>query len=163
MYDTLIQDPSFWVFISFSIFLSMVFRPLSRYLKTFADSKRQKIEDDLLEAKGLKEEAQNLLAYAQQQKQEASEKWEEILRHAHEEAHRLKEKAEKEWQEYVRTEEIIFQDKISRMEQDMAQHIQNVLIHKAVQESEESFQSQDDITKKNQLDQSIDLLIRRLS
>ena len=72
MNQDFITDSSFWVAISFIIFLILVFRPLSRQLSDGLDQKIKELKEKLDKSKSLKTEAEKI--YKEQlQKQKENE------------------------------------------------------------------------------------------
>ena len=60
MNQDFITDSSFWVAISFIIFLILVFRPLSRQLSDGLDQKIKELKEKLDKSKSLKTEAEKI-------------------------------------------------------------------------------------------------------
>ena len=83
-------DSSFWVMVSFLLFVGMLFyfRVPSRAIGAL-DQRAENIGKELQEAKELRQEAQNLLASYRRKQKEAESETEEILAQANREAERL--------------------------------------------------------------------------
>ena len=91
--DALLNDTSFWVAISFVIFVILAWRPLKKAMLTALDDRTERIRNDIDEAARLREEAQALLASYKRKQRDAAAEAEEILRHAKTEANRFKDQA----------------------------------------------------------------------
>ena len=84
-----LQDPTFWVLVSFVAFFAAAGRPIVKAIFAGLDKRADKISADIDEAQKLREEAQDLLASYQRKQRDAAEEAEAIVGHAREEAGRL--------------------------------------------------------------------------
>ena len=82
-------DESFWVAVSFAIFIALVYRPIARLMGSGLDKRAEKIRQELEEAVALKEEAQALLASYQRKHRQAEKESQAIIEHAEEQAQRI--------------------------------------------------------------------------
>ncbi|MBT3660559.1 MAG: ATP F0F1 synthase subunit B [Rhodospirillaceae bacterium] len=85
------HDPTFWVLVSFTMFIGvLVYLKVPGMITGALDKRAEKIKADIDEAEKLLEEAQDLLATYQKKQREASDVAQEIKAKAKEEAERLK-------------------------------------------------------------------------
>jgi F-type H+-transporting ATPase subunit b len=84
----MLHDPTFWVLISFLIFIALAVKPARKTVLGALDQRAARIKAQLEEARRLREEAQALLATYQQKQREALQDVQQILAHAREEAAR---------------------------------------------------------------------------
>ncbi|WP_425406397.1 F0F1 ATP synthase subunit B [Hwanghaeella sp.] len=89
-----LQNPSFWVGVSFFIFLAIAFKPAKKAILGALDSKIAEIKDQVEEAARLRDEAQALLAEYERKQQQASKHAEEMVDAARKEAEESKARAE---------------------------------------------------------------------
>lgn len=75
-------DTSTWYFISFVIFVGLIFQPAKTLLGKALSAKAEEINQKLIEAQALKEEAQALLAEAEEAKAESTRTARQIMEHA---------------------------------------------------------------------------------
>lgn len=112
MMDALMHSTTFWVGVSFAIFVILAFKPGKRVLFQALDSRIVKIREEVEEAHRLREEAQAMLASYQRRQREAIQEATQIIEHAREEVAREKVQAAAE-----------LEDSISRREQQAAEKI----------------------------------------
>ena len=87
-------DNTFWAFVSLVIFVGViVYMGVPKLIAGMLDNRIKKIEEDLNEAKRLREEAQELLAEYGRKRKEAESEAEDIIVAAEEEAKRMREEA----------------------------------------------------------------------
>ena len=89
-----LQNPSFWVGVSFFIFLAIAFKPAKKAILGALDSKIAEIKDQVEEAARLRDEAQALLAEYERKQQQASKHAEEMVDAARKESEESKARAE---------------------------------------------------------------------
>ena len=56
------HDTSFWVAVSFVLFVAAIYKPIAKFIAGGLDNRRDRIKNELDEAKTLRESAQELLA-----------------------------------------------------------------------------------------------------
>ncbi len=110
-------DNTFWAAVGFFIFVGIVlYAGLPRTVARMLDARIKKIEDDLNEAKRLREEAQALLAEYGRKRREAETEAAGIITAAQEEADRLREEAEAALKDMVTRRTKAVEDKIAHAE-----------------------------------------------
>lgn len=110
-------DNTFWATVGLVIFLGvLVYVGLPKTIGGMLDARIKKIEDDLSEAKRLREEAQALLADYERRRKAAESEAEDIITAAQDEAERLKAEAEESLKELVTRRTKAVEDKIAQAE-----------------------------------------------
>ena len=82
----MIHDPTFWVLISFLIFVGLISKKLWIAMGSALDARAEGIKTELDEAEKLREEAQDLLAQHQRKQRDAVKKTDDIIERARVEA-----------------------------------------------------------------------------
>lgn len=125
-------DASFFVAVSFVIFLALVFKPLKKVLLGALDERAAKIAKDLEDAMRLREEAQKLLADYRLKHKNAMKEAEDIVAQAKSEAERSAKAAQQELDEALkrRTERAIA--KIGKAEAQAVQEVREAAVEAAV-------------------------------
>lgn len=110
-------DNSFWATVGLVIFIGVaLYAGLPRAITSMLDNRIKKIEDDLNEAKRLREEAQALLADYGRKRKEAESEAEDIITAAQEEATRMREEAEETLKDMVARRTKTVEEKIAQAE-----------------------------------------------
>lgn len=110
-------DNTFWATVGFVIFIGvMLYIGLPKTIAKQLDGRIKKIEDDLNEAKRLREEAQALLADYERKRKAAESEAEDIVTAAREEAQRMAEDANKSLEELIARRTKAVEDKIAQAE-----------------------------------------------
>lgn len=94
VHEAFYQDPTFWVAVSFAMFVLMAFKPIAKALVRTLDSRSNQIAAELAEARRLREEAQEALAAYQKKQRESLQEAEAMLATTRADAARIAEKAE---------------------------------------------------------------------
>lgn len=89
----MLSDPTFWVLVSFVIFVALVWKPGSKAVAQMLDDRAEKIRVDLEKAAKLREEAQALFAEYQKKQRDALKDAEAIIKAARDEAETLSKQA----------------------------------------------------------------------
>jgi F-type H+-transporting ATPase subunit b len=89
----MLHDPTFWVLVSFVIFVALVWKPGSKAVAQMLDDRAEKIRSDLEKAAKLREEAQALFAEYQKKQRDALKDAEAIVAAAKAEAEALSKQA----------------------------------------------------------------------
>lgn len=92
--EAALQNPSFWVGVSFFIFLAIAFKPAKKAILGSLDGKIAEIKEQVEEAARLRDEAQALLAEYERKQQQASKHAEEMIDAARKEAEESKARSE---------------------------------------------------------------------
>jgi len=127
------EDPTFWVAISFTVFVvAMIFIKLPAMITKFLDDRSEGISAQLKEARQLREEAQTLLASYERQQRDAEGEVQEILDHAQVEAERTAKDAQIALEASIARREAQAQDKIAQAEAAAVKEVRNVAVDVAV-------------------------------
>lgn len=124
----MIHDPSFWFLISFVIFCGAIGKKAWVSIKNALDQKAKHIEKDLHDAKQALEAAEALLQEQEILNEQTSEKAKEILRHAQLEATRLKKQAMADFDEFVKSQEHLLEERIRRAETQALHDLRETII-----------------------------------
>ena len=113
----MVLDNTFWAFISLVVFVGVViYLGVPKTIVGMFDHRIKKIEDDLNEAKRLREEAQALLAEYGRKRKEAESEAEDIVIAAQEEAARMREEAAEALKDMVARRTHTVEQKIAHAE-----------------------------------------------
>ncbi len=134
--STFLEDPTFWVFIAFVIFVVAVFRPAKEFLFRGLDSRIERIKAEIEEAERLREEAQALVATYQRQHRQALQEAEEIVAKAKADAERHRAEAEAAIEAAFRRQEQQARDKIAQAEAAAIQEVRDVAVEIAMDAAE---------------------------
>lgn len=126
-------DATFFVGLSFVLFVIAAWRPVSRAMTKALDARAARIEAELAEAVRLREEAQATLSAYQKKMQEANKEAEAMLTSARATAKRLEEEARAQIQRAVDARVQQANDKIAREEQEAVAAIQRKVVEIAVE------------------------------
>ena len=98
-------DETAWVAIAFILFIALVWKKASKAIITILDNRSNLIQDELNEARALKEEAMEKLRQASQIQQNSTEEFEKIIKDATETAKNIKKEADIKSLEMVKRRE----------------------------------------------------------
>ncbi|MDW8444536.1 MAG: F0F1 ATP synthase subunit B [Acetobacteraceae bacterium] len=118
-----LNDPKFWVAVSFFVFLAVAWKPLILRILRLLDARAERIRSEIAEAERLRAEAEALLRDAKARHEAAKAEAEAMLAHAREEAERVaKELAEATAAAMARRERMAL-DRIAAAEAEAAASI----------------------------------------
>jgi F-type H+-transporting ATPase subunit b len=128
-----IEDPVFWVAVAFLIFIGLLFwLNVPAKLAEGLDQRSAKIENELDDARHLKEEAKALLAQIQRKHHEAKAEADAMVEQSMEEAKLFAKDAEKELKAYFDRQERTAGEKIGQAEADAVKEVQMAAVDVAV-------------------------------
>jgi len=120
----MLSDATFWVLISFLLFIGMlVYFKVPGMITTALDKRADDIAKELEEARRLREEAQELLASYQRKQRDAMKEAEAIIAQAGEEAERLAEETRVAMQVQAERRTQLAKDKIALAETQAVQEV----------------------------------------
>lgn len=125
-------DASFFVAVSFVIFLALVFKPLKKALLGALDERSAKIAKDLEDAKRLREEAQKLLADYRLKHKNAMKEAEDMVAQAKADAERGAKAAAQELEDSLKRRTERAMAKIAKAEAQAVQEVREVAVEVAV-------------------------------
>ena len=119
-------DETAWVAIAFLIFIGLVWKKASKAITEILDSRSLLIENELKEAKSLKEEALEELRKSLQDQKNISDEAEQIIKHAQNAAKKIREDTNAKCLEIIHRREEQAKQKILAMETEAVNDIKKV-------------------------------------
>lgn len=157
-------DPTFWVAVSFIIFIAAVAKPAWKFVTAALDQRIDAIRDRLDEATRLREEAQELLASYKRKLAEAETEAEGILAEARDEAQILREKMTTDLEHALQRREQQAVDRIAQAEAEATAEVRAMTIDVAIDATRQMLRDTATGDKANQLiDDSIKELPDKLN
>jgi F-type H+-transporting ATPase subunit b len=129
-------DETAWVAIAFVLFIGLVWKKAGKAILTILDDRSNLIQDELNEARALKEEAMEKLRQASQIQQNSTEEFEQIIKDAALTAKNIKKEAEIKSLEMVKRREEQAIQKIEALEDDAIKDIKKISATIAVKSAE---------------------------
>ncbi|MCR9070532.1 MAG: F0F1 ATP synthase subunit B [Alphaproteobacteria bacterium] len=145
------SDPTFWVAVSFVLFLALVFWKGWASIVGGLDKRAEEIKRKLDEAQQLREEAQAAKADYQRRQRDALQEAEAILEHAKTEAVRMREEAEAKLEQALARREQIAMEKIQAAEAKALQEVRAQMVDLAVAATRRLIQDNIDDTTQHKL------------
>lgn len=119
-------DETAWVAIAFVIFIGLVWRKASKAITGILDSRSLLIENELKEAKSLKEEALEELRKSLQSQKNISNEAEQIIKDAQDAAKKIREDANFSCSEIIKRREEQANQKIMALETEAVNNIKKI-------------------------------------
>jgi len=119
-------DETAWVAIAFVIFIGLVWRKASKAITGILDSRSLLIENELKEAKSLKEEALEELRKSLQSQKNISNEAEQIIKDAKDAAKKIREDASVSCSEIIKRREEQAKQKIKALETEAVNNIKKI-------------------------------------
>ena len=119
-------DETAWVAIAFVIFIALVWRKGSKAITGILDSRSLLIENELKEAKSLKEEALEELRKSLQSQKNISNEAEQIIKDAQDAAKKIREDAKFSCSEIIKRREEQAKQKIMALETEAVNNIKKI-------------------------------------
>ena len=119
-------DETAWVAIAFVIFIALVWRKGSKAITGILDSRSLLIENELKEAKSLKEEALEELRQSLQSQKNISNEAEQIIKDAQDAAKKIREDAKFSCSEIIKRREEQAKQKIMALETEAVNNIKKI-------------------------------------
>lgn len=119
-------DETAWVAIAFVIFIALVWRKASKAITGILDSRSLLIENELKEAKSLKEEALEELRKSLQSQKNISNEAEQIIKDAQDAAKKIREDANISCSEIIKRREEQAKQKIMALETEAVNNIKKI-------------------------------------
>ena len=119
-------DETAWVAIAFIIFIALIWKKASKAIISILDDRSLLIENELNEAKSLKEEALEELRKSLQTQKKVSEEAENIIREAKETARKIQEDAYMKSSDLIKRKEEQAKQKINALETDAIKNIKKI-------------------------------------
>lgn len=151
MATSLLHDSSFVLAVAFVVLLFLIVKPIGRILIAALDKRSNNIEQELEEARKLREEAQELLSSYQRDQEQAMSKAEEIIANAEENAKSMIEYAQKELEDALNKRIELSMKKIENMEANVLKEVWQESIDNAISTVIDSFEGQKNASLSSQL------------
>ena len=119
-------DETGWVAVAFVIFIALVWRKASKAITGILDSRSLLIENELKEAKSLKEEALEELRKSLQSQKNISNEAEQIIKDAQDAAKKIQEDANVSCSEIIKRREEQAKQKIMALETEAVNNIKKI-------------------------------------
>ena len=132
----MLESPEFWVAAGFVILVAAIARPAARQAAAALDARAARIKAALDEARGLREEAERLLAEYRGKQRDADRDARRIVERARADARRIAEEAEAELERTLERREAAAREKIARAEEDALRRLRAAAIDVAVDAAE---------------------------
>lgn len=127
-------DATFYAFVGLLLFLALIaYLKVPGMMAKGLDARAEKIQNELAEAKRLREEAQHLLAEYQRKRKEAEKEAADIVSAAKREAEMLSQEARQRTEEYVARREALAETKIAQAERDAVNEVRARAVDIAVE------------------------------
>lgn len=125
-------DPTFFVALSFFVFLAVAYKPLGRFIANALDGRAARIEGELAEAIRLRDEAQLMLGEYEKKHHEIEKQAKAILKQAKESARQMQEDASAKLEHAIAARLNAANEKIARAEEHAVQDVQRQLVDMAL-------------------------------
>lgn len=160
----LLQDSSFWVGVSFILFVVVAYKLGAKAIVGGLDNKIQEIKDEIENAERLRVEAQELLAQYQRKQRDAEKEAEEIVANAKKQANTMKQTMQSELDDLMARREAQLSDRLKRLEDSAISKIKNEAATVAMAATTEMImRAMDPKTQKSLMDDSIKMVSKQLN
>ena len=126
MYFEFLEQETVWVTIAFFIFIALIWKKASKAISSILDDRSILIQNELSEAKLLKEEAMEELRKSLQMQKNSSEEFNQIIKEAKEAAKKIKEDADVKSLEIIKRREVKAKQRIMASENEAIKEIKRV-------------------------------------
>ena len=126
MYFEFLEQETVWVAIAFFIFIALIWQKASQAISSILDDRSILIQNELSEAKLLKEEAMEELRKSLQMQKNSSEEFNQIIKEAKEAAKKIKEDADVKSLEIIKRREEQAKQRIMASENEAIKEIKRV-------------------------------------
>ena len=145
-------DATFYAFVGLILFLALIaYLKVPGMMAKGLDARAEKIQNELAEAKRLREEAQHLLAEYQRKRKDAEAEAASIVASAEREASALTAEAKQKTEEYVARRTALSEQKIRQAEADAISAVRAAAVDLAVAAAEKVISSKTDTATGNAL------------
>ena len=126
MYFEFLEQETVWVALAFFIFIALIWKKTSKAVSTILDDRSILIQNELREAKSLKEEAMEELRISLQMQKNSSEEFNQIIKEAKEAAKKIKDDADVKSLETIKRREEQAKQRIMAFENEAIKAIKRV-------------------------------------
>lgn len=128
----MIENPTFWVGVSFVVFVALIFKRASKLLLGVLDKRAAQIRADLDNARRLLDEAQALLAEQKARAEKSTEEAEGIIAYGRAESARIREAATAEIAAVIKRREQQALERIAQVESSAVAEVRNRVVEVAM-------------------------------
>ena len=126
------SDPQFWVFIAFTIFVAIIFKPIKKIFISSLDNKIQTIKNSIDQAEKIKNEAQNALSQIKKRQNDVKLEIKEIKNKAKEKLANIEQHFNQKLNEQIKKRKELAKIKIEQIARDTNLQIQNHIVQNAI-------------------------------
>ena len=126
MYFEFLEQETVWVALAFFMFMALIWKKASKAVGTILDDRSILIQNELSEAKSLKEEAMEELRISLQMQKNSSEEFNQIIKEAKEAAKKIKDDADVKSLEIIKRREEQAKQRIMAFENEAIKAIKRV-------------------------------------
>jgi len=126
MYFEFLEQETIWVALAFFIFIALIWKKASKAVSTTLDDRSILIQNELREAKSLKDEAMEELRISLQMQKNSSEEFNQIIKEAKEAAKKIKDDADVKSLEIIKRREEQAKQRIMAFENEAIKSIKRV-------------------------------------
>ena len=126
MYFEFLEQETVWVALAFFIFIALIWKKASKAVSTILDDRSILIQNELREAKSLKEEAMEELRISLQMQKNSSEEFNQIIKEAKEAAKKIKDDADVKSLKIIKRREEQAKQRIMAFENEAIKAIKRV-------------------------------------
>ncbi|MGY9058746.1 MAG: F0F1 ATP synthase subunit B family protein [Candidatus Puniceispirillales bacterium] len=126
MYFEFLEQETVWVALAFFIFIALIWKKASKAVSTILDDRSILIQNELREARSLKEEAMEELRISLQMQKNSSEEFNQIIKEAKEAAKKIKDDADVKSLETIKRREEQAKQRIMAFENEAIKAIKRV-------------------------------------
>ncbi len=112
----LLTNPTFWMAISFLLFIIMAIKPIMKAALSVLDARVKEIENRLKEASRLKEEALEMRAQAERTQHEAHEEAQRLIDYAQKDAQLIRTQGQENLEKTIAKKQAALEQRIKMME-----------------------------------------------
>ncbi len=125
--------PEFWVLVAFVIFIALAARKVTGLVVNALDQRAETIRAMIDESTRLRDEAQKLLAAYQHKQREAAEEAKSIVRHAEDEAERIRARSAVDLEAALKRREEMASERIEQAEIKAVAEVQAAAVDVAIE------------------------------
>ena len=126
------DDPQFWVFIAFVIFIIAVFKPVRKILIAGLDNNIKKIKDSIDQAEKLKNEAQKTLNELKERQNDVKKEIQSIQNEAKERITLIEQLSNQKFNDQIKKRNELVKVKIEQMTRDANLQVQQYILQNAI-------------------------------
>lgn len=132
MTEAFYLSPTFWVALSFGVFVLLALRPVGRFLAKALDARSARIASELAQARRLREEAQAVLDVYRKKQQESLKEAEAMLQRAQQDAAQMAAQTEAEMKAAFDKRMKLATDRIAQSEAKVLQEVREHVVDIAI-------------------------------